>query len=91
MMPPWLMQLRSRRRGRLGWRLWIPLFLLWPFLLLAIPIAIGLSMIVAATARPGKRIRALRFVPRTMVLLAALRGLDIRVADGEKEFRLRFF
>jgi hypothetical protein len=46
MWPPSILRLRISEKGRRGFHLWIPLFLLWPLILLVLllaPVAIAIS------------------------------------------------
>ena len=78
--PPLLLRIHVEERGRRKFGLWLPLGLLWPPLLvlafLALPILIGIAVI--ATWR-GKRLAMLRATPQLLMVLCALRGLQVHV------------
>ena len=82
MMPPALLRVRvqgaeSRRR------LWIPVFLLWPFVVLVMALALPVCALVAALYwRRGLGRPILLVVPWLLYLACALRGLRLDVVGG---------
>lgn len=45
-LPPMVVNVRIREPGSRGFRIWLPLFLLWPLLLLLLGLAIVVTLIV---------------------------------------------
>ena len=88
MFPPSILGLRiARRAGQRHVGLWIPLFLLWPFVLLALVVAVPL-LLVAALFWPGARL-LLRCLPGLAGVACALRGLKVDVTDRDHRVYVR--
>ena len=82
MLPPALLRVRVQG-GESRRRLWIPVFLLWPFGVLAIALALPVCALIAALYWRGGLGRPILFaVPCLLYLLCSLRGLRFDVAGG---------
>ena len=82
MLPPALLRVRvqsvERRR-----RLWLPVFLLWPFVVLMTALAMPVCALIAALYWRGGLGRPILFaVPCLLYLMCSLRGLRFDVAGG---------
>jgi len=91
-MPPWLVAMRIVSEGRTKFRLWFPLFLLWPialpFILLTLVgtvIADGISFLA------GQRATYTRLAIGVLGIVGETRGTEIFVEDDAHTvaFRLR--
>jgi len=90
MFPQAIVRIRIVEKGRRKIRLWLPLFLLWPPLLLVAIAAIPflLFLIIIKPFIPEVR-RILRKLHRLVILSCSLRGLRIEFEDDEDEVLLR--
>ncbi|MBU1319198.1 MAG: hypothetical protein KKG33_01095 [candidate division Zixibacteria bacterium] len=90
MFPPAIIRIRIIERGCRKIRLWLPVFLLWPPLLLVAIAAIPflLFLIIIKPFIPEVR-RFLRKLHRLVMLSCSLRGLRIEFEDEEDEIRLQ--
>jgi hypothetical protein len=79
-MPPAIMRLRIYDRGKSRFRLWLPLFLLWPIalvlLLLLLPFVVLAQIILRLT---GTGINLFRIFFGLYGVICALRGLLVNV------------
>ena len=84
-MLPMLMRLRVASPGRRGVRLWLPLFLLWPLvlLLLALPLLIAIVVDVSLWLAGHTYHHYSVLIVRTLGLLGETRGLVVHANDGE--------
>ncbi|TVR54868.1 MAG: hypothetical protein EA425_01220 [Puniceicoccaceae bacterium] len=88
--PPALLQIRVRESNRRRFGLWLPLFLLWPVLLLAwllFPFLFLLGLVWPRRDQ-GRLLRGL--VPGVSRLFCAFRGLSVDVGDRADGVRIRF-
>ena len=83
MLPPALLRVRvqsedSRRR------LWLPVFLLWPFAAIMFALAMPVCALIAALCwRRGMSRPVLFALPWLLYLACSLRGLRVDVASGD--------
>jgi len=82
--PPLVLRVRVVEDGRRKVRLWIPLFLLWPGVLLLL-VALAPFAVVAALVlwRKGTGRRILLAAPLCVDALCAMRGLEVNVVDKD--------
>lgn len=82
--PPMLMRLRFSKRGG-KFRIWFPLFILYPFLviiLLLIAPFLAFAALVHRNFGSGKQF--ILFIPVTLGLFLALRGLEVEINSKKK-------
>ena len=94
MMPPALLYLRVPRPGRRTLALWLPIFVLWPFVGVLAAVACAALPAVLLVAVPfgkaGVVLRCARLLPCVLSLLCALRGLRVQVAEQGRHFEITF-
>ena len=82
--PPAILDLRVAPAGRRSIHLWLPLFLLWPLLLvmgvLSLVLTIIADVVLLLLDRPYHRYTVL--LVRVFGLLGDVRGMVIRINDG---------
>ena len=89
-LPPWLLRIKVENESR-HFNLWLPLFALWPFVLLAAvvmaPVVVTLAIVFWWTGwgRP-----MLYSGPRFFSLFCALRGLEINVKKTNERVHISF-
>ena len=82
MLPPALVRVRVQSVERRK-RLWLPVFLLWPFVVLMTALAMPVCALIAALYwRRGLGRPVLFAVPCLLYLMCSLRGLRVDVAGG---------
>lgn len=90
MIPPSIMTVHVRERNKRGFKLWLPLFLVWPLALALLAILLPLLLIADfVLALTRSRISTLRTVFGLAGVISALRGLHVDVesrGDGSKVF-----
>ena len=88
--PPSVLRIEIKNESK-DFNLWLPLFAIWPFVLLA---AIVLSPVVVALAFvfwwTGWGKPMLYSVPMFFAVLCALRGLDVDVRKSDEHVHLSF-
>lgn len=86
--PPLIMRLRIRRDDRMGIRLWLPLFLIYPFLVILSLLLLPLALMVALLLLPlGWSRTVIIICPRLYGVICALKGLKVDIQKkGEKIF-----
>jgi hypothetical protein len=82
MIPPLFLTVRIREPGRRGFRLWLPLLLLWPILLPLLLLAAAFMLLVGALL--FSPLRAWRAVAATYEMICAFRGLTVDVRSREE-------
>ena len=88
--PPSVLKVQLKNESR-NFRFWLPLFVIWPFLLLAAvvvaPILLALALAIWWTGwgRPMLYSASIFFA-----MFCALRGLEIDVRNRNKHFHLSF-
>jgi hypothetical protein len=84
--PPALFRLRLVEYGRKKVGLWVPVFLLWPLLLVLAAVSVPLLLVAAlALWRNPKARKALKSIPAAFVAFCSLRGCRIEVNGAEEE------
>jgi hypothetical protein len=83
LLPPFVIDVHVREKGKRGFRMWLPFFLLWPLLFALVALALTVSIVVdffllVAGARYHHYTALLLGVGS---LLAALRGMNGRIHD----------
>jgi hypothetical protein len=83
--PPAILDLRVQKPDQRPVHLWLPIFLLWPLLL-----ALGaLALVLTALADTVLFVLGQRYhhytllLARSLVALAAMRGMVVRINDGQ--------
>ncbi len=83
MLPPMFLRVRVQDDKR-RIRLWIPLILLWPLVIVVVMLGTPVAMLVAAHSGRRARGRSVLLAgPLLLYVLASLRGLRCNVASGE--------
>jgi len=88
MIPPMLMRVRVKERGKKGFRLWLPLFLIWPLGLLVF--LLSLPFLVVLSVFHSKSRRMVIALPALFRTICGLRGLRVEVEDDEEEVFVQF-
>jgi hypothetical protein len=82
--PPLILDLRGTRADGRPFRVWLPLFLLWPVALVLGGLAVVAAAVVDAVAfASGRQVRATRLVLGVLGMLAAARGTEFDI-DNDK-------
>lgn len=83
-LPPWIIDVRVREEGSRGFHIWLPLFLLWPLLLLiVVPVLVGTLIADLVLLIGGARYHHYTLlVLRIFGVLAAARGTHVRANDS---------
>ena len=90
MFPPSLMWLRVHTSERAWPTLWLPLFLVWPLLLLLlIPLSL-VVLLVAIMLDPRQTPRAFELAGSLFAVVCGLRGLHINVVGRHGQFLISF-
>ncbi|MHB0937293.1 MAG: hypothetical protein ACYDCO_21460 [Armatimonadota bacterium] len=90
MLPPSIARIRIADEGRGRVNLWLPLILIWP-VLLALGVVLAPLVLIAALATWSRYGRMLLYGgPQLFVVLCALRGLRVQVADGRDQVCIYF-
>lgn len=93
LMPPLVVRVRLARRGRGGKTLglWLPVVLLWPVIGALAVAAFAVAVPLSAALRASGHARAVLWsVPYLLRLLAAARGFELVLTDGDRELTVRF-
>ena len=92
MWPPSVLRIRVTRAGRNGFRLWLPLFLVWPAVLALCLALFPVAVLVAvALWREGHGKAVLLAGPLAFGFFCALRGLSIEKEGAEGSTCIRFW
>ena len=84
MIPPMMMRVRVDRAGRRRLGCWLPLFLLWPILLILFVLLLPFLLVVCLFPRWGRRMRTtFRGLPVLWKAVCALRGLTVDVSGRD--------
>ena len=70
-LPPWLIDVKVKEAGKKGFRIWLPLFLLWPLIL----IVLALALVVSAVADVILFLAGQRYHHYTLLLLTCMQTL----------------
>lgn len=82
--PPYLMRLRiTNPEHKIN--LWLPLFLLFPLVVVVLLVLLPLALLAAIVLLPFGWGRILLMVPAAFVILCATRGLEVEVENKNKE------
>ncbi len=89
MIPPYWLWVRIAPAARSGFRLWFPLFLLWPIWLLLGLLYFAVLILLVWLWPVSRRARAwLLMPPRAYAVLCALRGLSVDVSSPKDAVRV---
>jgi hypothetical protein len=82
-MPPFIASVHVHESGRTRFRIWLPVFLVWPLvyllMLILLPLIVAADLILTAA---GKQLSLTGIVFAVHRVLAALRGLRVHVSSG---------
>ena len=80
-LPPWLIDVKVRESDSKGFRIWLPLFLLWPLILivLAIALVVSIAMDVVSFIAGQRYHHYTLLLLGSMKLLAETRGIHADV------------
>jgi len=89
-MIPLVGTVRLQRPGRRSFRIWIPVFLLWPFIIAAF-LVLELLVIVAGAVLlfiwPRDALKIILMLPAVLYMLMQTAGLKVEIAEpGQTEF-----
>ena len=88
--PPSLLRLRVRTPEHAWPTLWLPLFLVWPLLLLLlVPLAL-VGLLVAIVLDPRQTARAFELVGALFAVVCGLRGLQVDVVGRGAQVLISF-
>jgi hypothetical protein len=94
MLPPALLRLRIRGPHSAWPTLWLPLFLLWPLLLVVFvllsPFVLGGLLVLCAVAQLSVA-NALQLFTRTYALVCAMRGTHVDVVSRDARVLLTLY
>ena len=85
MLPPVLLRVERRRAGGPGLRLWIPLIVLWPLVVLLAVLAVAILLVLQVFLRPCERAR--RYFSMTLRLLWLMYPLASSLRGAHLEFK----
>ena len=89
-MPPYAVALRIVEQGRTKFRIWFPLFLLWP---LAVPLLIltfmATLLVDAVRMLAGHRDSYTRLAVGVLEVVGETRGVEVYIQDKARTFALR--
>jgi len=84
--PPSVLRIRVVKGERKPLRLWIPLFVIWPLVLLLAVVLMPLVLLGAVLIRGGGFARKLLLaVPRSYVVPCSSRGLQVQVVEKNEQ------
>ncbi len=80
-LPPWLIDVKVKESGEKGFRIWLPLFLLWPLILIVLALVLVVTILVDVVLFiTGQRYHHYTLlVLGSMKLLAETRGIHADV------------
>lgn len=88
--PPSLLRLRVRTPEHAWPAVWLPLFLIWPLLLvLFVPLAL-VVLVVAIVLDPRQTLRAFALVGALFAVVCGLRGVHVDVAGRRNQLLISF-
>jgi hypothetical protein len=86
--PPYAVSMRIEEEERTRFRLWFPLFILWPLILALLLVTFILTLLVdLASLVTGGRARYTRFVLGCMGVIGESRGTEIFVQERRNRNR----
>jgi hypothetical protein len=89
--PPSVLRVRVEEAGRRRFRLWLPLFVIWPFALLIALLLSPFVIVASALLWPRGWGRTVLLIgPHAFRLFCALRGLEVDVHDGSEHVLVSF-
>jgi len=90
MLPPAIVEIKRVKKGKKGIRLWLPIFLFWPVVMLVllalIPILFILALLLPFSLSVRKFFGGLR---AAAAVGHALKGLTVTVEQQSTEFRIQ--
>ena len=90
-LPPALMRLRVRAPGRAWPSVWLPIFVLWPVLLLAFVLAASCGVLMLCVALQLSLARAFELVASAYALLCATRGTHVDVVGARSSLLITVY
>jgi len=88
--PPSLLRLRVRTPEHAWPTLWLPLFLIWPLLLLLLVPLAAVALVVAIVRDPRQTVLAFDLVGALFAVVCGLRGVHIDIADRHSQVLISF-
>ena len=89
--PPLIMRLRLKRNGRMGMSLWLPLFLIYPFVAVLALLLLPLLFVAALILLPlGCSRTVVLLYPRLYGVVCALRELEVDFQKKDKSIAISF-
>ena len=90
-MIPIFMRMKIKEKGKKGFRLFIPIILIWILLFALLIILLPIFLIAAILTIPaGIGFKILFFYPLLFSLLCSLSGLAVHIENPEKQFLIVF-
>ena len=92
-LPPFVIDVRVRERGERNFRLWLPLFLLWPvlFVLYGLGLVVTIVLDLALWLAGARYHRFTALLANSLRLLAAVRGTRVRVDSDTTFVRINIY
>lgn len=90
--PPYLMYMKIVNEEGRGLGMWLPVFLLWPFVLIlyvfALPFLLLADLCMYLARQPFHRFT--RFVTTALMILPETRGMSVDIKDGSSSHVVKF-
>ena len=87
--PPTLVAMRVVERGRTKFRIWFPLVLLWPLLLVFLMLTLIVSLLADATRlAEGRKHAYTRLVIGGLGVVSETRGTELHIEDKDRTVAL---
>ncbi len=88
MMPPVIMRIRLKEKGKRRFRLWLPLILLWPLALLVFILLIPFLVILSLLDSRSRKLTAA--IPALYRTICSLRGLRVDIVEEDERIFIEF-
>ncbi len=83
-LPPCLVDVKIADEERTKFRMWLPLFILWPLMLALVLVALIVALLVdGVLITAGRRHGYLRLAVGCLEVMGASRGVEVSVRDKE--------
>ncbi|MBN1319677.1 MAG: hypothetical protein JXA87_02445 [Thermoleophilia bacterium] len=91
-MPPWLVSMRLAENGRTKFRLWFPLFLLWPLILVFLLLTLIATLVAdLVTLLSGRKPTYTRLILGVLGVVSQTRGTEVFVQESSNHDRVIAF
>lgn len=91
-LPPYLMYLKIKNEDGHGFGMWLPLFLLWPLVLILFVFALPFLLFADLGLYLGRQPfhRFTRLVIEALMILPETRGMTVDIKDGSSSHVVKF-